>query len=253
MDKIANAFKNKKANIAYLVAGYPSLDYTASAISMLDESVVDVLELGIPYSDPLADGKIIASASFEAAKNGIHADCVFDMIIDLKSKKDIKKPIVFLVYFNTILAYGINEFIARSVEAGISGFIVPDLPFEESVQLMNICFKNNIALIPLISVTSVDRIKFVTEFKSGFVYLVGAIGVSGSKKASTQRLIDTSNQIRKISNLPIAVGFGVKDSNDVADVFSYADGAIIGTQIVKQSSQMSVCKLFEYINKLFSV
>lgn len=250
MDSLRQKFKNNKAKIGYVVAGYPSLDYTKELLLNLNDSCLDILELGIPYSDPLADGAIIAKASFSAAQNNIKANDIFKML------KEIPKPkaeLVFLVYYNIIHAYGVDEFIQNSKQAGISGFIIPDLPFEEAASLKDKAGKAGISLIPLISVTSKNRVEFLKDYENGFVYLVGAIGVSGSQKASKDRLKQTKEEISRISDLPVAVGFGIKTKDDVKEVHSYADAAIIGTAIVEQSSSLNPTQLIKKINELFGV
>lgn len=249
MDKISNAFKGKKANIGYIVAGYPSVEHTKEFLQNLDESCIDLLELGVPYSDPLADGKVIAEVSFNAVQNGINTDSVFELLRDSKGK--FSKPIVFLVYFNIIFAYGIEKFVKTSLECGVSGFIVPDLPFEESDELYRLCSQNGLSLIPLISVTSAYRIDKILTMGSGFVYAIGAIGVSGSKRAQKERLISLVDSIRSKVNLPVAVGFGIKSPDDVREIKTYADGAIIGTDIVKLTIKFNGKELIREIDKLF--
>ena len=186
MDKVRSAFSGKKANIGYIVAGYPSLEKTKEFLENLDESTLDLLEIGIPYSDPLADGKLIAQASFETAQSGVNTDVVFDMLEGCKAK--VTKPLVFLVYYNIIFAYGVDKFLKRSREAGVSGFIVPDLPCEECEEFALKCKELNLCLVPLISVTSGGRADEILKFGSGFIYVLGAIGVSGSKRADEDRI-----------------------------------------------------------------
>lgn len=248
MDRLGLKFKTK-ANIGYVVAGYPSLNYTKELLKRLDDSALDILELGVPYSDPLADGKVIASASFSAASSGVSLDNIFDMLISLSPRP--KAELVFLVYYNSIYAYGIDEFVARSKQAGVAGFIVPDLPFEEAGELLQKCYANDLALVPLISPTSQSRLEFLKDYTKGFVYLVGAIGVSGSARAAKERLEDMRGLIAKHSALPVAVGFGVRDAKDVAEVKGYADGAIIGTAIVQKCDTLSPSELIEFINSSF--
>lgn len=251
MDKLKKAFKGKKANIGYIVAGYPSMKYTKDFLELLDESALDVLEIGVPYQDPLADGSVIAKASFSAAKDGINLDDIFKLLNSVGAKDRIKTPLVFLIYFNSILAYGTESFMHKCKQAGISALIVPDLPFEESSELEGLCQQAGIALIMLLSVTSKERLKHAAKARAGFVYLVGAIGVSGSKKASKARLSQCAKEIKKYTKLPVAVGFGVKNAKDVKAVQQYADAAIIGTQIVKASAELSPKMLVNFIKELF--
>lgn len=247
MDKIKKAFNGKKANIGYVVAGYPSLEYTAELINKLDNSVLDILELGIPYTDPLADGKVIFDASFEAAKNGIDTDSVFEMLEGVSTNKCL----VFLVYANIIYAYGVDEFLARCAKAGINGLIIPDLPFEENEELFNKSKKAEICLIPLISVTSEHRMHKLLSRSSGFIYAIGSIGITGGKQTPVERLRHMVGDLKKASDLPVAVGFGIRTNDDVKLVKSYADGAIMGTAIVNFSRSLSVDELLIEIEKLF--
>lgn len=249
MVKIQDAFKGKKANIGYIVAGYPNIEHTKEFLLNLNESRIDLLELGVPYSDPLADGKLIAEASFETAAKGVNTDTIFKMLDECKGK--INKPIVFLVYFNLVFSYGVEKFIARSKEVGISGFIIPDLPYEECEEIAKLCAKFGLDLVPLISVTSAHRTDKILNIGSGFIYALGAIGVSGSQRASNERLKELVLSLKQKSDLPVAVGFGVKCKQDADEVKAYSDGAIIGTEIVKLTAKFSGKKLIEQINKLF--
>lgn len=246
MDKFKKAFENK-ANIGYIVAGYPSLEYSKEFINSLDDSALDLLEIGIPYSDPLADGPVIAQAAFQACQSGVSTDSVFEMLKQCKTNKCL----VFLVYYNMIFTYGEDEFLAKCVECGISGLIVPDLPYEENKILKTKCDKLGIALIALISVTSGYRAKKILKNASGFVYMVSVLGVTGGKQSSQNSLQNLCALIRKYSDLPVAVGFGLKNNADVKAAKSYADGAIIGTQIVKFCKDKSVSELNAFINELF--
>ena len=159
---ISNIFsEKKKVNIGYIVAGYPSTDFTREFLLNLDRTSIDILEIGIPYSDPLADGKLISNASFIASEAGITTDTVFKLLTSVKDK--ITKPLVFLVYYNLVFAYGIDNFIEKCVKSGIKGIIIPDLPFEEAHEISKKLKKNNISFIPLVSVTSKERISKITS------------------------------------------------------------------------------------------
>ncbi|ANE35404.1 tryptophan synthase, alpha subunit [Campylobacter iguaniorum] len=246
MDKIANAFKNK-ANIGYIVAGYPSSDYTKEFLNSLDESVLDIVEIGIPYLDPLADGKLISMASFEACKNGITTDKVFEILKGVKTSKCL----VFLVYYNLILAYGEDKFLQNARECGMSGIIVPDMPFDESEEFRAKCLKFNLALIPLVAPTSKDRTKDILKNASGFIYAVGSLGVTGGSQTSLNSLKDMIDGIKENTNLPVAIGFGIKTNEDVKRTKLYADGTIIGTKIVELTQKCNVKELNKEIEKLF--
>lgn len=247
MDKFKKAFENK-ANIGYIVAGYPSLEYSKEFINALDKSALDILEIGIPYSDPLADGKVISEASFSAVQNGITTDSVFDMLKTCKTEK----VLVFLVYVNLVFAYGVDKFLQKCVECGISGLIIPDLPYEENEEIFGKCQNLGLSLIPLISVTSEHRAPRLLSRSSGFIYGVGAIGVTGTKQTPIDRLKNMVADLHKMSDLPVAIGFGIKDNESVNLAKSYADGAIIGTAIVEKSDKMGVGELNAQIKNLFS-
>ncbi|NLY04368.1 MAG: tryptophan synthase subunit alpha [Campylobacter sp.] len=247
MDKIKNAFNNKQANIGYVVAGYPSLEYTAELINKLNDSVLDILELGIPYTDPLADGKVIFDASFSASQNGITTDSVFEMLEGVSTDKCL----VFLVYANIIYAYGIDKFLSKCKKVGINGLIVPDLPCEENDELFYKCSKLNLSLIPLISVTSEHRVSKLLKKSSGFIYGVGSIGITGGTQTPIHRLKNMVFDIKQISDLPIAIGFGIRTNKDAKEVRTYADGVIMGTALVQLSDKISVDALLIEIEKLF--
>ncbi|QKF65273.1 tryptophan synthase subunit alpha [Campylobacter corcagiensis] len=252
MDKIKKAFdeklKNgKKANIGYIVGGYPDLNYTKELINNLDKCSLDILEIGIPYTDPLADGKVIFDASFKACQNGVTTDDVFKMLKECKTNKCL----VFLVYYNLVFSYGLESFVKKAKEVGISGLIVPDLPCEESDKLFEICKNHGLSLIPLISVTSEYRLPKLLEKSSGFIYAVGSIGVTGGKQTPINRLKHMVGDIKNATNLPVAVGFGIRTNDDVKLTKSYADGAIVGTSIVKLCGNLSVGELLKEIDEIF--
>lgn len=236
-------------NIGFIVAGYPNLEHSKEVINRLDESVLDALEVGIPYSDPIADGKSIFKASFEALNSGVNVNSVFEILQNRKSTK----PIILLVYYNIIFAYGELNFIKKCKELDIKGLIVPDLPFEENLKLFEICQSEGICLIPLVSLTSKDRLDEILTRASGFVYVVGVIGITGSKQASDERIKELVELVRKRTNLPVAVGFGIRENGDVIRVLKYADAAIIGTKIVELCKDLSPSKLMVELENLYKI
>lgn len=243
---------NQKINIGYVLAGYPNINFTKEFLALLDDSSIDVLELGIPYSDPLADGKIISKASFETAESGVTTDSVFSLLENIHTQK----PLVFLIYYNLIVAYGIERFVERAKKTNIRGFIIPDLPFEESFELVQILNENNIAFIPLVSPTSAERSEKIIMQGSGFVYAVGAIGITGSQQIEQERLKNFITSLKAITekqetSLPIAIGFGVKSNADVINLKKIADGVIVGTSIVQASATATPKELIDFCNKLF--
>lgn len=255
MNNITHKFKekeeqNRKTNIAYIVAGYPSIDFTKELLLNLDRTLIDVLEIGIPYSDPLADGKLISQASFAATENGVTTDTIFDLLISIKGK--VEKPLVFLVYYNLIFAYGVDSFIEKCIKGGITGLIIPDLPYEESHSIYEKLKENNISLIPLISVTSKERISDIVSTGSGFVYAVGALGVTGTKQVNIERIRTFIKDIKSKTDLPVSLGFGIRDNSHVKKMREYADGVIVGTSIVNLTSSNNINYTIEGINEIFA-
>jgi tryptophan synthase alpha chain len=252
MNKLEKVFKEKSdVNIGYIVGGFPDIDYTKEFLLNLKKSPIDILEIGIPYSDPIADGKIISEASFKAAQNNITPDTVFDLLIS--EKENINTPLVFLIYYNLIFAYGIDNFISKSVEAGITGLVIPDLPYEEAGELIEKLNKNNIAFIPLVSVTSKNRIlKLVTQ-GSGFIYAIASLGVTGTKQVPAERLADFIHEIKKYTQLPVAIGFGIKNKEDIKKLRNFADGLIVGTSIVKLTESCKPDDILPELRELFAV
>ena len=255
MNSIKNVFEKKKqngekTNIGYVVAGYPNLEFTKNFLENLDKTSIDILEVGVPYSDPLADGKLISEASFTASEAGVTTDTVFDLINEVKEK--VTKPLVFLIYYNLIFSYGIDKFIKKCVECGIKGLLVPDLPYEEAKELFEKAKENNIDFIPFVSVTSQDRIEKVASRGSGFVYAIGSLGVTGSKQVDLPRLEKFIENIRTKTDLPVSLGFGIKNNDNVNTMRKFADGVIVGTSIVEITKSDNVSFTIEKINKLFN-
>ena len=252
MNKLENIFKEKKnVNIGYIVGGYPDIEYTRKFLLNLEKSPIDILEIGIPYSDPIADGKIISEASFEAAQNNVTPDSIFDLLIS--EKVNISAPLVFLIYYNLIFAYGIDNFIKKSVKAGITGLIIPDLPYEEAQELIEKLNENNIAFIPLVSVTSKDRIPKLVSQGSGFIYAIASLGVTGTKQVSPDRLTDFIYEIKEYTELPVAIGFGIKNKEDIKKLRNSADGLIVGTSIVKLTKDCNPDEIIPKLQDLFAV
>ena len=255
MNSIKNVFEKKKqngekTNIGYVVAGYPNLEFTKNFLENLDKTSIDILEVGVPYSDPLADGKLISEASFAASEAGVTTDTVFDLINEVKEK--VTKPLVFLIYYNLIFSYGIDKFIKKCVECGIKGLLVPDLPYEEAKELFEEAKENNIDFIPFVSVTSQDRIEKVASRGSGFVYAIGSLGVTGSKQVDLPRLEKFIENIRTKTDLPVSLGFGIKNNDNVNTMRKFADGVIVGTSIVEITKSDNVSFTIEKINELFN-
>ncbi|WP_297192150.1 tryptophan synthase subunit alpha [uncultured Campylobacter sp.] len=248
MVSFKNLYKDK-ANVAYIVMGYPNLELCEEFLNRLDESDIDIVEIGIPYSDPISDGKIISEAALKALQNGADIEKVFESLTRVKTKKTL----TFLVYYNLIFSYGIKKFVSRAKEVGIKGLIVPELIYEENEILFKECKKEGIALIALVSLTTPKaRIKKIISRASGFVYAIASIGITGGKKAELQSLKTLVENIKEISDLPVFVGFGIKNAKDVKDVKKICDGAIVGTQIVKSFENGNIDEILTKSKELFS-
>jgi tryptophan synthase alpha chain len=230
IQKIKNAF-SKKAFIPFITGGDPDIETTERLIFTLAEAGADIIEIGIPFSDPVAEGPVIEAADERALSGGCTVDKLFDMV--KKIRPDIKIPLLFMTYYNPIFGYGAERFINRCVEAGIDGLIVPDLPFDERDELKIFTDKAEIALISLIAPTSGDRIEIIAKASEGFLYCVSSLGVTGTRDSLGNHAKTMIDRVRAVSDIPCAVGFGVSTTEAAAATASYADGVIIGSAIVK--------------------
>lgn len=221
-------YKNN-ANVAYIVAGYPNLDLSKQFLQTLDESPIDILELGVPYSDPLADGEIIANAATKALKQGVDIHKIFALFNEIHTKK----ALVFMVYYNVIFSYGLKRFVQKAKKAGFCALIVPELNFEESKDLLKECEKEGLALITLVSITTPkQRVAKLVKNARGFIYLLASVGITGGKSVEKALLEEKIKQIRAYTKLPIFIGFGVKNNQDVKMMRKLANGVIVGTAVV---------------------
>lgn len=236
-NKIAKKFqalqnKSEKALIAYISAGDPDLDTSEKLIYAMEKSGVDIIELGIPYSDPLADGPVIQLASQRALAGGATLAKIFKMVEKVRSKSQI--PLVFMTYYNPILQYGLEDFVAKAQEAGIDGLIVPDLPVEESLTLQNECDKLNIALIPLVAPTTPDsRVSKVVKNAQGFIYCVSVTGVTGIRNKVGSNAEEFISRVKKATDLPVAIGFGISNPEQAGYLAQFSDGVIVGSALIK--------------------
>jgi tryptophan synthase alpha chain len=239
MNRFTKAFsqvEQKKAVIPFLVAGYPTLTESHRAFETLLDAGADVLEIGIPYSDPLADGPVIQNASATSLMNGFSLKDVFALTTSLRKNTD--KALVLFTYINPVLQYGVKKFCETAALAGADGMIIPDLPFEEADSVREEADKVNLALIPLVAPTSDEsRIRAIAENARGFLYCVSALGVTGERASlsdEAQRLVATA---RKYTSLPIAVGFGIKSPEQAKKVAEFADGVIVGSAYIHRIEQ----------------
>ncbi|MFH1715291.1 MAG: tryptophan synthase subunit alpha [Elusimicrobiota bacterium] len=224
--------EKRKGVFPFIVGGYPDIKTTGDLIRVLSESGADLLEIGVPFSDPVADGPVIQEASHEALLRGVNIEDLFTVVEHARKKTGI--PIVFMSYYNPILSFGLEKTAKRAKEAGVDGFIVPDLPPEDGEKFEKILKKNGINCIYLLTInSSKQRIKLISKRSSGFIYLVSRLGVTGMSEIEPEPIKDTVKEIKKYSNIPIAVGFGVSTPAQAKDVSNIADAVIIGSAIVK--------------------
>jgi tryptophan synthase alpha chain len=221
-----------KALIPYVTVGYPSVEDTLKVVPLLARSGCDIVELGIPFSDPLADGATIQKASFYALKNAVTPKFCLEIAAELSCKVDI--PLVFMTYFNPILSYGLEEFCTSCAMSGIDGLIIPDLPPDEGLELESITRKHNLDLIYLLAPTSSDeRISLVAARASGFIYLVSVTGVTGARDSLPSELNSFVARVRKAAKQPLCVGFGISTPEQARQVAEIADGVIVGSKIIQ--------------------
>ena len=251
MSRISNAFLNHKAFLAFVTAGDPDLDTTEALIYAMEKAGADVIELGIPFSDPVAEGPVIQDANERALKAGCTTDKLFDLVI--KVRKNTQIPIVFLTYMNPVFTYGKERFFQKCRDVGVDGIIVPDLPFEEKEEISNQCLENEIQLISMIAPTSKERITMIAKEAQGFVYCVSSMGVTGVRHEIKTNLSEMIELVKTVTTTPCAIGFGISTITQAEEMAKIADGVIVGSAIVKIVSQYgkdSVKHVEEYVKSM---
>ncbi len=232
MSNISKAFQNGKAFIPFITCGDPDLATTEAVVRAAVENGADLIELGIPFSDPTAEGPVIQGANLRALNGGIKTDMIFEFV--KKIRVDIKIPMVFMTYANVVYSYGAEKFISNCKEVGIDGLILPDLPFEEKDEFLPICHKYGVDLISLIAPTSANRISMIAKEAEGFIYLVSSLGVTGTRSEITTDLGSIVKVIRENTDIPCAIGFGISTPEQAKKMADLSDGAIVGSAIIKQ-------------------
>ncbi|MBR3410811.1 MAG: tryptophan synthase subunit alpha [Candidatus Methanomethylophilaceae archaeon] len=231
MTEIRDAFSNGKALIAFVTCGDPDLDTTKAIVRSMASNGVDLIELGIPFSDPTAEGPVIQGANVRALKAGTTTDKIFDMVESIRDDVDI--PMVFMTYANVVFSYGTDRFLDRCVKAGIKGLILPDVPFEEKEDFAPACEKHGMCLISMVAPTSHERIAMIAKESKGFLYVVSSLGVTGTRSKITTDIGSITEAIKKVTDTPCAVGFGISNPQQAKDMSKKADGVIIGSAIVR--------------------
>ncbi|MBM0636795.1 tryptophan synthase subunit alpha [Campylobacter sp. VicNov18] len=241
-------FYKENANVAYMVLGYPNLETSKAFLQNLDQSPIDILELGIAYSDPIADGELISDAAKKALDEGADIYSVFELLSGIKTKK----ALIFMVYYSLIFSYGLKSFVKKAKSLGICALIVPELSFEESYDLDKECQKYGIILISFVSITTPkERVEKLVKNAKGFIYLLASIGITGTKSVEEKILQDKVKQIRTFTNLPIFIGFGIKNNQDVKKMRKIADGVIVGTSVVECFKYENVDMIMQGIEEIF--
>ena len=231
MSNIYKAFENKKAFIPFITCGDPDLETTGKIVREAVKNGASLVELGIPFSDPTAEGPVIQGANLRALNGGVTTDKIFDFVKELR--KDVTIPMVFMTYANVVFSYGSEKFIKTCSEIGIDGIILPDLPFEEKEEFLPDCHKYGVDLISLIAPTSKDRVAMIAKEAEGFIYLVSSLGVTGTRTEINTDLDSIVKIIRENTNIPCAIGFGISTPEQAKKMADISDGAIVGSAIIK--------------------
>ncbi len=251
MTKIADAFAAGKAFIPFLTCGDPDLETTEKLIGAMAEAGADLIELGIPFSDPTAEGPVIQDANLRALSASTTTDKIFDMV--RRVRKTVSIPMVFMTYANVIFSYGADRFLQTTAEIGMNGIIVPDVPFEEKQEFEPLCQKYGLAQISMIAPTSHDRIRAIAEQANGFLYCVSSLGVTGTRSSITTDIGAMVKLVKEVKDIPCAVGFGISTPEQAESMCLQADGAIVGSAIVKLIAQYgrdSVQPVADYVRSM---
>lgn len=261
MSRIPEAFDHGKAFIAFITCGDPDLETTGKVVRAAVKNGADLIELGIPFSDPTAEGPVIQSANLHALQNGVTTDRILDFVHTLRTDPEdpVKVPLVFMTYANVVFSYGYKgpaqgmpgcsdpgrdmqytgteAFLRRAAEAGIDGLILPDVPFEEKDDFAPACRKYGIDLISMVAPTSESRISMIAKEAEGFLYIVSSLGVTGERTAITTDLDAMVRLVRAATDVPCAIGFGISTPEQAADMMARSDGAIVGSAIIRLVEQ----------------
>lgn len=231
MSRIRKIFEKEKAFIAFVTGGDPDIETSYELIKTMAANGADIIEIGIPFSDPIAEGPVIQEASLRALNAGTTTDILFDMVEKLR--KEIDTPLIFMTYVNPIYVYGTKRFMERCAQTGIDGLIVPDVPFEEKEELADFCKANGVDLISMIAPTSMERIELIAKEAEGFIYCVSSLGVTGVRSEIKTDIGTMIQHVKTVTDVPCAVGFGIATPQQAEKMAGLSDGAIVGSAIVK--------------------
>ena len=231
MSNICHAFENGKAFIAFITCGDPDLETTAAAVRAAAANGADLIELGIPFSDPTAEGPVIQGANIRALQGGVTTDKIFDLVRELR--RDVTIPLVFMTYANVVFSYGADRFLSACRDIGIDGLILPDVPYEEKEEFLPQCRQYGIDLISLIAPTSHNRVAMIAREAEGFLYIVSSLGVTGTREEIRTDLASIVEVVRQNSQIPCAIGFGISTPEQARQMAGLSDGVIVGSAIIK--------------------
>ena len=251
MNKISDAFKNGKAFIGFITAGDPDVETSKKIMVKMAQAGCDLIEVGIPFSDPIAEGPVIQNANIRALKNNVTTDDVFDMVKEVQPQVNI--PMVFMTYLNVLFKYGYDRFLQKASDAGICGVIIPDMPYEEKGELQSVAKKYGIEVVSLIAPTSEERIKMIASDAEGFIYEVSSLGVTGIRSEIKTDLQSITQAVKQVTDVPIAIGFGINTPEQAKEFSQFADGIIVGSAIVKLIEQYKTGapdKVYDYVKSM---
>ena len=250
-NRIAEAFNKEKAFIPFITCGDPSLEVTEKLVYAMEEAGADLIELGIPFSDPTAEGSVIQAANVRALSGGVTTDKIFEMVKSIRKHTDI--PLVFMTYANVVFSYGTKRFIKKVSDLGMDGLILPDVPFEEKEEFDPVCRQYGLDFISLIAPTSHERIRMIAREAQGFLYCVSSLGVTGVRSSITTDIGGMVRLVKEEKDIPCAVGFGISTPQQAREMASCADGVIVGSAIVKLCGQYKedcVSYVKEYVKSM---
>lgn len=254
MNRIERAFKNGKAFIPFITAGDPSLEITEELVFGLAEAGADIIELGVPFSDPVCEGTVIQRADERALSAGFTTDRLFDTVVKIRKKTDI--PLILMTYINPVFVYGTEKYMGRCRDTGIDGIIVPDMPFDEKDEIWAECKRHGVTLISMVAPTSNHRVQKIARESEGFLYCVSSLGVTGVRSEITTDLAKMIRIAKDVTNTPCAVGFGISTPEQAKEMISQkCDGVIVGSAIVKFAEKYGdkcVAPIVEYVRGMKS-
>lgn len=251
MSRLQEVFGKGKAFVAFLTAGDPTAESTVNYILKMEQAGADLIEIGIPFSDPTAEGAVIQEASLRALKGGMTTEGVFHIVEEVRKRSRV--PLALMTYLNPVFHYGYEAFFARCRSLGVDGIIVPDLPFEEKGEAEEVAGRFGVDVISLIAPTSMERIRLIAKEAKGFIYVVSSMGVTGVRSQITTDIAGMVKEIRAVTDTPCAIGFGISTPKQAGEMAHYADGVIVGSAIVKLIEQYGEAageEIYRYVSDM---